>query len=237
MRKQNTSFPRCFIRLACLCGLAVLLAQETLPAQDPDIADNERSAMEEYFRTSELDGETPVAGSRKKRVSVPAGARRIGCICMDESKSPARSIGACSGHGGVRYWLYRTREGDTVRIITGRHERHPHPLDSLERSALAPPKPSKNRQSASGAPAAPTVIVMPQPYGAMPASPQADRMDWSDAAGISAGGLFSYLILRLLSGWTDRHIPRLQHVLRDLLRHRKRQTAGKNRKGAGPTRL
>ena len=81
----------------------LLLPAPGLRAQDPDIEANEQLAVEDYFRSSELPGEVPVGRRRGqgKRMSVPAGAVRTGCVCMDESPSPARSIGACSGHGGA----------------------------------------------------------------------------------------------------------------------------------------
>lgn len=31
---------------------------------------------------------------------------RIGCQCVDGSSSYAKGRGACSHHGGVRYWKY-----------------------------------------------------------------------------------------------------------------------------------
>jgi len=201
-------------------------------AQDPDIAADERAAMEDFFRTSEQDGETPVNARQRrghtKRVSVPKGAARIGCMCMDDTRSPARSIGACSGHGGVRYWLYRTPEGDTVRVLTARHELHPHPLDSVERSALAPPDNGGSRKN--NTPAAgvqPIIVVQPMLYttpgGAVPAPEPAT--DWPEVAGLTAGSVILLLALRLLMGWTDKHLPYLSDALRYLLRSRKRPPA------------
>ncbi|MCC6461563.1 MAG: hypothetical protein IT260_13905 [Saprospiraceae bacterium] len=225
------------MRLTSILFYLLLLPAPGLWAQDPDIEANEQLAVEDYFRSSELPGEQPVGRRRGpgKRVSVPAGAARIGCVCMDESASTARSIGACSGHGGVRYWLYRTPAGDTVRVLTARHEFHPHPLDSLERSALARPPESKRRQTGM-APATPTVVVIQQaPPAANPAGDPA--LDWSDALGMGAGGALSVLALRLLLAWADTQTPAIRHALHHLLRHRKRPPARKNRKGPGPTRL
>lgn len=36
-----------------------------------------------------------------------ASGLRTGCICKDGTKSKAMGSGACSGHGGVRNWLYK----------------------------------------------------------------------------------------------------------------------------------
>ncbi len=130
-------------------------------AQDPDIEANEHRAKEEYFRTSEQPGETPVNRRQRerhmRRVSPPPGAARVGCICMDDTQSDATSIGACSGHGGVRFWLYVAPSGDTVRVSTARHERHPHPLDSIERSKLVS---SPLRQASN---TTPTIVIIQMP--------------------------------------------------------------------------
>ena len=224
MAKQLYLF--CFSMLLALAGAA----------QDPDIADNERSAFEEFFRSSEQPGETPVNARQRrghtKRVSVPAGAARIGCVCMDETSSAARSIGACSGHGGVRYWLYRTREGDTVRVLTARHEFHPHPLDSVERSELAPPKKQPARRDAGVQP----VVVVVQP--AAPAGETRDGdVDWPEALGIGAGSFAALLAMRMLLNWAEKQSPLIRDALFDLLRSRKRPAARKNRKSARPPRL
>jgi len=214
--------------------LLTALAPWPARAQDPDLEADERAAMEEYFRTSEQPGETPVNARKRrghgKRVSVPAGAVRVGCVCMDDSRSDTRSIGACSGHGGVRYWLYRTREGDTVRVLTARHEQHPHPLDSAERSALVPPGRSR-RDGHAHAPvpyAAPSTVIYVQPLQPDGAAPEPDT-DWPEVAGLTAGGILSLLAMRLLLGWADKHIPFLSDALRYLLRSRKRPPSRKDR--------
>lgn len=201
-------------------------------AQDPDIEADERAAMEDFFRTSEQDGETPVNARQRrghtKRVSVPKGAARIGCVCMDDTRSPARSIGACSGHGGVRYWLYRTPEGDTMRVLTARHEFHPHPLDSVERSALTPPDNGASRKN--NTPAAgvqPIIVVQPMLYttpGSAVPEPE-PATDWPEVAGLTAGSVILLLALRMMLGWTDKHMPYLSDALRYLLRSRRRPPA------------
>lgn len=32
--------------------------------------------------------------------------QRVGCICRDDVRQDRTGSGACSGHGGVKYWLY-----------------------------------------------------------------------------------------------------------------------------------
>lgn len=199
--------------------LLLALAACPLRGQDPDMEANERAAMEEFFRTSEQPGETPVNARQRrehtKRVSVPKGAVRVGCVCMDDTPSTSRSTGACSGHGGVRYWLYRTREGDTVRVLTARHERHPHPLDSVERSELVSPEDRSRRRTAIGPAAAPTVVIV------QPLQPDAGT-DWPEVAGLTAGGILLIIAMRIFLGWAGVQIPFIADALHDLLRHRKR---------------
>ena len=200
----------------------LVLAPCLAPAQDPDIEANERAAMEEFFRTSEQPGETPVNARQRrghtKRVSVPKGAVRVGCVCMDDTPSATRSVGACSGHGGVRYWLYRTLEGDTVRVLTARHEQHPHPLDSAERSELVSPEERGRRRTAVG-PAVPTVvIVQPLQSEGLPAG-----TDWPEVFGLTAGGILAVIAMRILLGWAATQSPLIRDALHYLLRSRRRR--------------
>ena len=224
-----------------------VLSATLLPAalaQDPDIEADERSALESVYRSSDEPGEIPTgAGERRrrsgnKRVSVPKDAIRIGCVCMDDSQSDAVSIGACSGHGGVRYWLYRTVEGDTTRVITGRHERHPQPLDSAERSEMVPRRPERPLHPPAattyfhpGAAFTPAVIILQAPE--TPPMP----IGWGEIALVSmAFGMF-LLMLWLLQRWAGQNKPLVRYALRYLLRHRERSLARQNRKIARKTRL
>lgn len=209
-----------------LLVLLYLLAFGHAAAQDPDIEANEQSVLEEQFRSSDLDHETPVArrdrDNRRKRVSVPEGAFRVGCICMDNSFSKHKSSGACSGHGGVRYWLYRTREGDTVRVLTARHEHHPQALNAEEMSELNQKRAEKTAN-----------LIKPntlQPLVIHPAAEKDGYFDWSDAAAISAGGLSAYFIVRMVLQWIDKNPELVKYALRNMLRHRRRPAARKNRK-------
>ena len=205
-----------------------------LPAQDPDIEANEQALVEELFRSSDQPGEIPTSRrqreGRTKRVSVPKGGFRIGCMCMDATRSDTRSTGACSGHGGVRFWVYRTPEGDTVHVLTGRHERHPHALNATELSELSQkradriqhlPTVAKPLAPAQYAAPAPTVVVMP--------SAEQERLDWGDAAAISVTGVSAFFMLRLLLRWAGSHPHLVRYALRHLLRPRKRPTARPSR--------
>jgi hypothetical protein len=211
-------------------------------AQDPDIESDERSVLEEIFRTSDIDGETPTRARdrRAKRVSVPEGAIRIGCECMNGEFSAAHSTGACSGRAGVRYWLYRTVEQDTVRVLTARHERHPHPLDSAELAETNRPKPKSSKAAVAPVQTVIQPVIWNVPPAALsPALPVPDGgwFDWSDAAAITGGGFTLFLTLRYVLNWVARHQSIVRYALRHLLRFGKRPAARPRRKSTPKTRL
>lgn len=207
-------------------------------AQDPDIEDNERSVMEDIYRSSDGEGEQPtgLAGRRgrdgRKRMAVPPGGVRVGCLCMDDTRSATRSIGACSGHGGVRYWLYRTPDGDTARVLTARHERHPHPLTEAERSELVQAKAKPQRQAAL----APQILVLPQQPAPVAPAPPDDGLGWSETVAVGFGGGAVYALLRFLLGWSERNPNLFRYALRHFVRPRKRPAARKNGQGTAPPR-
>jgi len=202
---------------ACCCFLQLFAI-----AQDPDIEANEAARLEEIFRTSDQAGETPTNRRQRdkkvKRVSVPNGAFRIGCHCMDGSYSDTRSIGACAGHGGVRFWVYRTREGDTVHVLTARHETHPQPLDAAEMSELSQKRADRTQNLSKP--------LMPMPYSGTQTPvllmPESEGFDWPDAAALSAAGIALYFIVRLILRWLKDNERLVRYALRNLLRHRKR---------------
>lgn len=177
---------------------------------------------EEYFRTSEQPGETPVNRRQRergtRRFSAPPGAARVGCLCMDDTPSKATSVGACSGHGGVRYWLYAQPNGDTLRVPTARHEQHPQPLDSLERTELV--SPTKRKQHPPTSAQAPTVIIVQ-----MLPPPDNDPFTlptWPETLGIIGLSLIALAALYILLLWAHAQIPFLLDALRDYLRYRRR---------------
>ncbi len=212
-------------------------------AQDPDIESDEQARMEEIFRTSEEEKETPTnrrqREGKKKRVSVPKGAFRIGCVCMDDTHSDTRSIGACSGHGGVRYWVYRTPAGDTVHILTARHERHPHPLDAAEMSELSQKRAARTQNLPTVAkPLAPVPYAAPtQPPVVILPDAGADRFGWGDALALAVTGVALYFIVRMVLRWAGANESLIRYALRHLLRPGKRPPARQVRKTARKKRL
>jgi hypothetical protein len=55
---------------------------------------------------------------------------------MDEISMDLKGTGACSGHGGVRFWIYKLKNGDDFLLPTERHKSHPDPLTDEELSNL-----------------------------------------------------------------------------------------------------
>lgn len=72
----------------------------------------------------------------KEKKHEPSG-NRIGCICMDNNRQNRQGTGACSGHGGVRFWLHQQENGFILEYPTSHHKKHPAPLSFEELSALA----------------------------------------------------------------------------------------------------
>ncbi len=99
--------------------------------------------IDSIWRSSDFEGETPVLRQQRKAkrvdgsASLPEGSERVGCICMDYFVLDRIGRGACTGHNGVRFWLYQLPSGDTVQIPTLRHEGHPDTLDNSTLLQLA----------------------------------------------------------------------------------------------------
>ena len=232
---------RRYLFAVCIAFLAA-----NVGAQEPDIEAQERRVLEEIYRSSDHEGEIPTAFRERKdrytkRMSAPKNATRIGCICMDGSNSNARSAGACSGRGGVRFWLYQNVEGDTVRILTGRHERHPQALDSVELSETNRSRPKATRAGIVTSvlqPVIQPIIISPYTANQLPV-PMYDGggFDWSNAVTIFGAGMSFYLILQLLLRWIHTHQTLVRYALRHLLRFGKRPTARKSRKNTPKARL
>jgi hypothetical protein len=222
-----------------LLSLLLLLPLPSATAQDPDLDADEQARLEEIYRSSDGDGEIPTSrrqrDNKQRRVSVPPGAFRLGCICMDDTRSDTRSTGACSGHGGVRYWIYRLPNGDTAHIMTARHERHPQPLSTAEMSELSQKRAERTQnlptvKAPQSASQQPPVVVVPNPT---PRSP----FDWSDLLLVSIGGGSLFFTTRLVLRWVNNNEKLVRYALRNLLRHRKRPPARPRRKTPRKTRL
>lgn len=196
--------------------------------------------METVFRSSEQPGETPVGRRARNRVKtdVPPGSYRVGCFCMDGSFSGAQSIGACSGHGGVRYWLYRTPDADTIWYATDRHAQRPGPLGAEEMSRMA--RRSDFVHHPSGADSARPPAVGPAPVGWLPPDDPNDTFDlfdWSDVAGLTAGGGWLYAILRLIMRYANENEPLIRDALDHILRRSRRPDEKPDRQDTDEARL
>ena len=111
-----------------------------------EIREDDFDDWEEIFRTSDLEGEQATQYSRrrfKKEKDIanipplPAGAKRIGCLCMDDVEQEKKGSGACAGRGGVRFWIYELTDGKIHQHPTERHLFHPESLTELELSNLS----------------------------------------------------------------------------------------------------
>lgn len=91
----------------------------------------------EIWRSSDLPGERGTQRRGPDDWEARPQGKRKGCICMDGTEQRHRGRGACSGRGGVRYWIYETPEGRELTHPTARHYLHPDPLTSDEKLGLA----------------------------------------------------------------------------------------------------
>jgi hypothetical protein len=115
---------------------------------------NPEEGLDNIFRTSDEEGETPTQYSRRKgqrTQALPEGSERVGCVCMSGSVRATTGIGSCSGQGGVRYWLVENAEGDTLKYPTSRQALN---ADTEVTPYLGPNPQARN----SGQP---TIIIMP----------------------------------------------------------------------------
>jgi hypothetical protein len=137
----------------------------SLTANTALIAQNSpEEGLNNIFRTSDEDGETATQPNRRKgqrTQTLPEGAARVGCICMTGAVRGTTSIGSCSGQGGVRYWLVKNADGDTLQYPTARQALN----------ADNEPAPYVGPSPQSRATNAPTIIFMPPQangFGDMP---------------------------------------------------------------------
>jgi hypothetical protein len=102
-----------------------------------DAFDNaeDSEGMGKVFKTSDLPNEKST--QRPKTGPLPPKKNRVGCICMDMTESYQLAGGSCAGHGGVRFWIYKTETGDTLHYATWRHKEHPDPLRENELHKLS----------------------------------------------------------------------------------------------------
>lgn len=135
-----------FTLLICLSILrGPLFAQDSTETEAPrDIKDGkDQKGMEYIWRSSDLDGEQAVLRQNRKlkRIdgsgALPEGSERVGSVCMDYTQQGGIGRGTCTGHNGVRFWLYLQPDGDTARIATLRHDDHPDTLSDTQMLRLA----------------------------------------------------------------------------------------------------
>lgn len=94
------------------------------------------TGWDENYRTSEEEGQRGTQFNFDVE-HPPNDAERIGCICMDGTTMDLKGTGACSGYGGVRYWVYQLKDGGELTFPTKRHHEHPEVLSEEEIANLA----------------------------------------------------------------------------------------------------
>jgi hypothetical protein len=122
-----------------------LFAQDSTETEAPrDIKDGkDQKGMEYIWRSSDLEGEQAVLRQQRKAkrpdgsAQLPEGSERVGSVCMDYTEQGTFGRGTCTGHNGVRFWLYLQPDGDTARIATLRHDDHPDTLSDTQMLRLA----------------------------------------------------------------------------------------------------
>ena len=157
------------------------LAQAQSEAR-PDINDPDDEAWSRVYRSSDNDPKNATTYQRHKANNHAEKSKnqmdlpRVGCICMDGIAQQKTERGACSGHKGVRFWVYQRTNGDTLLNATERHLLHPEPL-----AADAP-------------------IVFGQGGGGTAATPTTDTHGWELAfyilLSIGAGGTVLTIVIR-----------------------------------------
>jgi|GEM_PF-1277535 len=131
--------------LFCLSISILSVSAQTTETEMP--ASTIQRGIEHVWRSSEQPKQTATNrfGRRFSKFSafkaaednLPSGSERICAVCMDSELSPTTGAGTCSGHGGVRFWVYKTPTGDSVFLATWRHDEHPDDFTDEERSKLS----------------------------------------------------------------------------------------------------
>ncbi len=111
---------------------------EALPPEDDDYTDD----YDETYRTSEEEDERGTRYDFNHLRDQPSG-KRVGCICMDGARQLNKGFGACSGRGGVRFWLFESPTGEEIKKQTQKHALHPDDLSTEEMANLAAHQPKQ----------------------------------------------------------------------------------------------
>ncbi|WP_345370311.1 hypothetical protein [Algivirga pacifica] len=119
--------------------LQVGQAQYIMPIPEDSVDYEDGFDPEELERILRTSSDPESRGTARRDNTQPPDGDRIGCICMDGSKQDMRGRGACSGYGGVRFWLYELFDhpDSVVLYATKRHREHPEALDKRELMALS----------------------------------------------------------------------------------------------------
>ena len=112
------------------------VAEQIQEFTSDDSINVEQGSWDDTYRTSEEDGERGTQYSFDVN-HPPEGAARIGCICMDGTSMDLKGGGACAGYGGVRHWIYETKDGKEKMYPTERHLQHPQALSEDEMANLS----------------------------------------------------------------------------------------------------
>jgi hypothetical protein len=129
--------------LTMLFFLSILRGPLHAQAEDSTEVEAPQKGMEYIWRSSDLEGEQAVLRQQRKpkrpdgSAQLPEGSERVGSVCMDYTEQGTFGRGTCTGHNGVRFWLYLQPDGDTARIATLRHDDHPDTLSDTQMLRLA----------------------------------------------------------------------------------------------------
>ncbi len=120
-------------------------AVDSIDTLEPMTDEEWEDRWDSVFRISEMDGQRSTK-HQFREYNKPEG-RRIGCICMDEIIQDEKGRGACTGRGGVRYWLYLQENDSIHKMATARHYGHPEPLNEEDIANLSRHNLKKNEMN------------------------------------------------------------------------------------------
>jgi hypothetical protein len=135
MKKKN------FIYLLFALFPSFLLAQKAKAKEEistiviDENYDDEADWDKEYHSGQQHNERSTMYDFQRQR-GYPTG-KRVGCTCMDGEAMTKTGKGACSGHGGVRYWHFEQPDGVIIKHPTDRHLSHPDVLSEPEKENLS----------------------------------------------------------------------------------------------------
>ncbi len=128
--------PAPFLDAGAACSAPLPQQPQRAPEADTPAS---RKGMDYIWRSSDLPGQQAV-GSRRQinranqyaPPAPPTGSKRAGSVCMDYTQTGTTGSGSCSGHGGVRFWMYAAAAKDTFLQPTFLHAERPDSLPASE---------------------------------------------------------------------------------------------------------